>query len=208
MALIRHVVGLFVFFKVLDRFVFGVGPEKSRFLNALEDGIFSQRCLVHLEILMILDSQLEYILASRQAMGKAASHFVQSDKERIPICEDEATDSLVLLLREILPASGERRIRDFVTRILKWSVDLRTTMTIEKAIYRFFMVDSDSPFDPEMMEASGAAGTVLLCVFPGLKRLAVDDRNVQRFICVRKASVKLTDAFIEPSEITVEDESD
>jgi hypothetical protein len=199
-ALIRHIVSLYLFHKVLDTFAFGFQSPMSEVFNRLEKRVYSQGTPSELKYLTFQDFGMEQILTIRQAVGQAALFEAQQNAEPT---RHAVTVELATMLCELLPLSKDQRIQEFASKVVKKTIGVRNAMTEEKGIYRCFLIDCGDTFDQRVAKVSELevpVGNVLLCMFPGVQRLSVAEQNRKEFVAVTRASVKLEGAFIKRLE--------
>jgi hypothetical protein len=142
------------------------------------------------------------ILMARQAFGRAA---LSSQKSKAAHLRLQLIEKLANLQRALLPRTSDSDIRDFVTTIITKALTLKNAMTEEQAVYRCFLVNGGDVFKETIMQVAvgeepAEADNVLMCMFPGLRRLRLHEDQM-KFVFVVKAIVKLESSFtvkIEP----------
>jgi hypothetical protein len=96
-------------------------------------------------------------------------------------------------LQILLPEISDEKVAAFATKSLDKAISLRYGITQEQAIYRCFMAESGKHFDDSWLkvaEGEKMGGKVLMCTFPGLNRIILQD-GMPTYVGVVKASVKL-----------------
>lgn len=137
------------------------------------------------------------ILMARQAFGRAA---LSSQKAKADALRLQLIEKLAILIRALLPRTSDKDLKEFVTSIITKSVKLKNAMTEEQAVYRCYLVDSGDDFKEVLMQVAvgeepAEADHVLMCMFPGLRRLRLHEEEM-RFVIVVKAIVKLESSFV------------
>ena len=131
----------------------------------------------------------------RQSIGRGT---LGGEREQAGSRREILIENLCAMLGLLFPASSQEKLQAFVNRVVDKSISLRNTMTEEQAIYRCFFPNNGDPFDRSIAQtASGeqSTGGVLICVFPGLRRLTVSEDHKKEFVSVVKAVVKLEGEF-------------
>jgi hypothetical protein len=129
---------------------------------------------------------ISMILQTRQAIGTAAG---ETSSGQFPGAREHTFQSLVTLLRIIVPKTPQKEIEVFVKQLVDRSIALKDAMVEEQAIYRCDFFNSGTAFDSEWMKVSAGAeekGKVKLTTFPGLRRFNVTDGK-REFVSVVKA---------------------
>lgn len=130
----------------------------------------------------------------RQSLGKAT---LSAQKFTAEQCRSTSITQTIKFLKLLLPATTEEKLEAFVTKIVNKSVALRNAMTEEQAVYRSFVLDRGYDFDESIAQVADGeevTGNVLMCTFPGLRRLTVRNHR-KEFLSVVKATVKLEGVF-------------
>jgi hypothetical protein len=134
---------------------------------------------------------------ARQAFGRAA---LSSQKSKADALRLQLFEKLTILIRALLPRTSDVDLKEFVTSIITKSVTLKNGMTEEQAVYRCYLVDKGDDFKETIMQVAvgedpAEADHVLMCMFPGLRRLRLHEEEM-RFVIVVKAIVKLESSFV------------
>lgn len=148
------------------------------------------------------DIDLAKIMMARQAIGRAALKSVK--QEDLQVCKKTVIGNICTLLDVLLPASSSDRISGFITKIVENAILLRDAMTAEQAIYRCFLQHTGDPFNDSIAQIANGEqpnGTVLACMFPGLRRFTIHTNGKKEFVTVVSARVKLEGVFGSKSEI-------
>jgi hypothetical protein len=130
----------------------------------------------------------------RQSLGKAT---LNAEKDSVEARKTAYIVQIINLLQLLLPATSNEKLETFVIKIIHKSIALRDAMTEEQAVYRSFVLDRGDPLDESIAQVADGeelTGNVLMCTFPGLRRLTVQNQR-KEFVSVVKATVKLEGVF-------------
>lgn len=130
------------------------------------------------------------ILLIRQAIGQAV---LQSKERQTDTYRQWTVQNLLIVLQKLLPETPVNRIEEFVEKVVDKAITLKDAMTEEQAVYRCFFVAYGTNFDESIIQIAHGEetnGKVLMCTFPGLGRLIIQDQK-KMFITVVKACAKL-----------------
>jgi hypothetical protein len=131
----------------------------------------------------------------RQAIGRAT---LSAEKKEVKPRREIIINDLYSLMGKLFPASPEAKVRAFVTKVVDKTISLRNAMSEEQSIYRCFLPDNGDTFDDSIFQVETgekAKGNILLCMFPGLRRLNIGLDQKKGFVIVVKAIVKLEGVF-------------
>src|SRR5436190_20047638 len=81
---------------------------------------------------------------ARQSIGLATLSAQKKDSD---LRRQNIIESLRFLLSKLYPASPEKRILMFITKVVDKSISLRNAMTEEQAIYRCYFQDNGDIFE-------------------------------------------------------------
>jgi hypothetical protein len=132
----------------------------------------------------------------RQSIGRATLKSLKPEK--LEICKQTVIENICLLLIDLLPASGNDKIKDFATKIVDNAISLRNAMTAEQAIYRCYFQYTGDCFEESIAQIANGeekTGNILNCVFPGLRRFTIRTDGKREFVTVVSAKVKLEGVF-------------
>ena len=184
--LLRHVFAVFLFDQVFSRFAFSVSQEVSEYLSSIEDHLFLQGYSLS-RYLPILDHDNTRLIMIRHAIARGV---ISKCEDKVSVAKDQAINNFNSLFQKLLPQSRPKDVSDSVQEIMKTALDLKKEMTEERTVYRCFFVCSGMPVVHEQVDVGddGQVGVkLLLCTFPGLKRLSVDGNSKREEAIVVKA---------------------
>lgn len=183
--LLRHIVAIYLFDQIFNRFAYPVTPETSDYLRRIEDNLFCQGLPVN-KFLLILDHDYNKLLMIRQSIARGV---LASSEKLAPAAREEAIKKFPELLHYLLPKSRPGDLRDGVTKFMDKALALKKEMTQEQAVYRCFMVGCAQPVSEVEVDIGDdglVSGTLLLCTFPGLMRLILNEDTIfEKTIVVR-----------------------
>jgi hypothetical protein len=90
-----------------------------------------------------------------------------------------------------------------VQRTVRSALEIANATSLENALYQFYLAERGAPSDDDTrieIADEEQTGSVLLCTFPGLRRLRKDDEDMS-YVYILKAKVELESAFIPDSDI-------
>lgn len=194
-ALIRHILAIFLFDNVFDRFSFGLERDTSEYFQIVETNLWNKGISIGIQKItkiLIGGDPLAKILTVRQSIGKA---MISMQAENVEPLKSRLTEDLITILRALLSNSKEERLKSFAAKTMDKTIRLRNAMTKEQAIYRCSFVDYGEKFDKSLIQVAPGedeAGLVVMCLFPGLHCLTLDDDGEPefKFIPIVKATAK------------------
>ena len=128
-------------------------------------------------------------MSIRQAIGRGA---LNQARPLVPHAQKRLVDTLTTVLSYLFPISSAEDIQMGVAKFVEIAIELKNAMTSEQAIYYCYWLESGEKVHENIAESSSeeVSGTTMLCTFPGLKRIASNDRD-DNVIIVVKATVEL-----------------
>jgi hypothetical protein len=182
--LLRHIVAIHLFDKIFVRFAYAVTTETSEYLKGLENQLFHQGIETSFYFLM-LGHDYNQLLIIRQSIAQGV---LSSSESFVPAARGDTIKTFSELLAILLPKSRPGELRDVFTRIFDKAVTLKREMTQEKAVYRCFMYPCGSAVSDANVDFGDdghVGGTLLVCTFPGLMRLIMNDDKFEKAIVVK-----------------------
>jgi hypothetical protein len=192
-VLYRHIIALYLQFRVLTSFAFGIDQQLADKLVDLETTILEQGMLFKMHWTHLAETEFGKVLTVRQALGTAALQPQESVEKGKQILFIELTNLFGILVS----AGGEPFNSKDLTSIIDAAVHLRNEMTKEQAIYRFdwFSPDSKVDLDSEVCqfdyETTLESDVLALCTFPGLFRVIRNKQGNIEHVCTMTTKVSL-----------------
>lgn len=127
------------------------------------------------------------ILMIRQAIGRGA---LKAGNQKADSHPSHKKDSLAAIFCRVFPELPPKDLEDALTNFVDKAIALKSEMTEEQAIIRCFMVHRGQSVAEDLVTTGeldeATTGKVLMCTFPGLEKVYVDeDGKVNRRIMVR-----------------------
>jgi hypothetical protein len=189
-ALVRHLLAIYLFQMVFTKFCFGLQPKAELVIRQImssseENGIF------HIRSHWLSERDFSKILLIREALGRGALVYVESRQSQ---AKDSLLDLIESMLSPLLPTKQE--IRPKLSRILDIAIDLANSMTRERAIFSCELVSGGRAIEDTEMNVSDEdqKGNVFICTFPMFRRKIMAE-GMGRNVCILKADVELESAF-------------
>jgi hypothetical protein len=190
LALTRHVVALFLVHHVFEPYGFGVSEEFSDGLKCVEETLMLDGTVCCLSELMI-EPQFSNIALVHQAVGRGILRFTGENVKSLA----SARGQLQTILRQLLPAVTDDAIEQFVTKVVGPALDLKKAMMEEQALFQVYWIDCDSHFNEDRVEVVDEQpnSNVLLCTYPGLRRISKEDGGEVEHIVVKANAILKSD---------------
>jgi len=190
LALTRHVVALFLVHRVFEPYGFGISDEFSDGLKCVEEILMldgTDFCFSEL----IIEPQFSNIAVVHQAVGRGILRFTG---ENVRASED-ARGQLQTVLHQLLPAVTDDAIEQFVTKVVNPALDFKKAMMEEQALFQVYWIDCDSPFIEDRVEVVDEQpnSNVLVCTYPGLRRITKEDGGEMEHIIVKANAILKSD---------------
>jgi hypothetical protein len=182
--LLRHIISLFLFHRILDPFAYTMNIEVSNYWKNIEDkmlGNFSKIIRNPTD-----EKERDYNHGSRRCVGRAIAGSITTAAIRSQRETDIA--DLLDLMNLLFVKSKPRELESWVGSTVGRAIDLKMALTADSPVYRCYFIDCGDAADSDWIEIGPTkVHRILMCLCPGLLRRNLVKQGSVEALAVVKA---------------------